>query len=142
GLKRLVALKVVLGGNYASEAHRRRFRLEAHAVASLHHPNIIQIYDVGEQEGRPYFTLELMDGGSLADRFGGHRLPPREGAELIEELARAVHCAHEHGIVHRDLKPGNILLTRDGTPKITDFGLAKLLDDENTHTRTGSVLGT
>jgi tetratricopeptide (TPR) repeat protein/predicted Ser/Thr protein kinase len=141
GLKRLVALKVVLGGNYAGEVQRRRFQLEAHAVARLHHPNIVQIYDVGEQDGHPYFTLEYVDGGSLSDKFGGRGMPPREAAQLIAVLARAIHYAHERGIVHRDLKPGNVLLAGDGTPKITDFGLAKLMDAED-HTRTGSVLGT
>src|SRR5262249_35226430 len=114
---------------------------EAHAVARLHHPNIVQIYDVGEQDGHPYFTLEYVDGGSLSDKFGGRGMPPREAAQLIAVLARAIHYAHERGIVHRDLKPGNVLLAGDGTPKITDFGLAKLMDAEN-HTRTGSVLGT
>ncbi|HMF11500.1 MAG TPA: serine/threonine-protein kinase, partial [Gemmataceae bacterium] len=141
-LDRFVAIKMVLGGGYAGEARRRRFRLEAQAVARLHHPNIVQIYDVDEQDEHPYFTIEFVDGGSLAERIARGPLPPREAAGLIEVLARAIHCAHERGIVHRDLKPGNVLLARDGTPKITDFGLAKLVDGQDGHTRTGSVLGT
>jgi tetratricopeptide (TPR) repeat protein/predicted Ser/Thr protein kinase len=141
-LDRFVAIKMVLGGGCAGEARRRRFRLEAQAVARLHHPNIVQIYDVDEQDEHPYFTIEFVDGGSLADRIAAGPLPPREAAGLIEVLARAIHCAHERGIVHRDLKPGNVLLARDGTPKITDFGLAKLVDGQDGHTRTGSVLGT
>jgi serine/threonine protein kinase/Tfp pilus assembly protein PilF len=142
GLNRLVAIKMVLSGGFAGAAQRRRFRLEAQAVARLHHPNIVQIYDVGEQEEQPYFTLEFVENGSLSDRIASGVLTPRDAARLIEMIARAVHCAHERGIIHRDLKPGNILLTRDGIPKITDFGLAKLVDDEGAHTRTGSVVGT
>jgi tetratricopeptide (TPR) repeat protein/predicted Ser/Thr protein kinase len=141
-LDRFVAVKMVLGSGYAGEARRRRFRLEAQAVARLHHPNIVQIYDVGEHDDHPYFTLEYVDGGSLGERISGKPLPPREAAEIIEVLARAIHCAHERGIIHRDLKPCNVLMARDGTPKITDFGLAKLMDAEDAHTRTGSVLGT
>jgi serine/threonine protein kinase/tetratricopeptide (TPR) repeat protein len=142
GLNRLVAIKMVLAGGLAGAAQRRRFRLEAQAVARLHHPNIVQIYDVGEQDEQPYFTLEYVENGSLSDRIGKSVLAPREAARFIEMIAQAVHCAHERGIIHRDLKPGNILLTREGTPKITDFGLAKLVDDDTAHTRTGSVVGT
>jgi tetratricopeptide (TPR) repeat protein/predicted Ser/Thr protein kinase len=142
GLNRIVALKMILGGAYVGEAQRRRFQVEAEAVARLQHPNIVQIHQVGEQEGHPYFTLEYVDGRSLSERFRGPPLSSREAAHLISVLAKAIHCAHEQGIIHRDLKPGNVLLARDGTPKIVDFGLAKLLDDQDAHTRTGSVVGT
>src|SRR5581483_10621675 len=103
---------------------RERFRIEAEAVARLQHPNIVQIYEVGEHHGQPYLTLELVDGGSLAQERGGKPEAPRSAAARAEVLARAMHHAHEHGIVHRDLKPSNVLLTADGVPKITDFGLA------------------
>lgn len=142
GLNRLVAIKMVLAGGFAGPAQRRRFKLEAQAVARLHHPNIVQIYDVGEQDEQPYFTLEYVENGSLSDCIAKGVFAPREAAKLIEMIAQAMHCAHERGIIHRDLKPGNILLTREGTPKITDFGLAKLVDDDTAHTRTGSVVGT
>jgi tRNA A-37 threonylcarbamoyl transferase component Bud32 len=138
-LKRRVALKMLL----ASHAHtdeRQRFMSEAGAVAQLKHPNIVQIYEIGEAEGRPFFSLELVEGGSLEERFGGKPMAWRQAAELIALLSRAVHAAHEQGIVHRDLKPANILLEPDGTPKITDFGIAKRLDSKQT--QAGKILGT
>ncbi|MBY0527140.1 MAG: protein kinase [Gemmataceae bacterium] len=167
-LQRLVALKMVLTGEYASPQELARFRGEGLAVARLHHPNIVQIYEVGEQNGRPFFSLEFVDGGSLAQRLAGTTLPARSAAAMAETLARAVHHAHQQGIVHRDLKPGNILLkvvsgqssvvskdkaapssalTTDHLslttiPKITDFGLAKRTDGASDQTKTGSVLGT
>jgi serine/threonine-protein kinase len=141
-LKRQVALKMILSGVHAGPQERERFRSEAEAVASLQHPNIVQIYEVDHHEGLPYFALELVDGGSLAQRLDGRPQPARYAAELVETLARAVHHAHQHGIVHRDLKPGNILLMTDGTPKITDFGLAKHLDTSDGPTRSGTVMGT
>jgi WD40 repeat protein len=139
--ERLVALKMILAGGHAGEADLARFRAEAEAVARLQHPNVVQVYEVGEHDGRPFFSLELCGGGSLADRLRGGPLAPREAAALVETLARAVHAAHRQQIVHRDLKPGNVLLTADGTPKITDFGLARRLDAAG-QTQTGSILGT
>jgi WD40 repeat protein len=141
-LGRAVALKMILAGAHASPGELARFRAEADALARLRHPNIIQIHDVGEYEGRPYLALEYVEGGSLKDRLGGTPLPPRQAAALVQTLAGAVQAAHGCGIVHRDLKPGNVLLAGDGTPKITDFGLAKRLDAAAGPTRTGSVLGT
>jgi serine/threonine-protein kinase len=141
-LKRLVALKMILSGAHAGAQDLLRFRSEAEAVASLQHPNIVQVYEVGDQDGLPYFSLEYVDGGSLSQKLKGQPLPARQAAELIEVLARAVHYAHLHGIVHRDLKPANILLTADGQPKITDFGLAKHLDGTGAQTRSGAVMGT
>jgi eukaryotic-like serine/threonine-protein kinase len=141
-LSRVVALKMILAGTHAGAEHLGRFRTEAEAVASLHHPNIVQIYDVGEQEGRPYLALEYLDGGSLDNRLDGTPWSVSRAAALIETLARAVHVAHQAGIVHRDLKPGNVLFTADGTPKITDFGLAKRLDSLTAQTQSGAIMGT
>jgi WD40 repeat protein/tRNA A-37 threonylcarbamoyl transferase component Bud32 len=149
-LNRLVALKLILAGAHAGMEALGRFRLEAEAVARLHHPHVVQIYEVGESEGRPYLALEFMEGGSLAQKLAGMPLPARSAAELLETLAHAVHAAHQRGIVHRDLKPANVLLTADGTPKVSDFGLAKQLDSPEEaatsgpafQTRTGAILGT
>jgi WD40 repeat protein/tRNA A-37 threonylcarbamoyl transferase component Bud32 len=140
-LRRLVALKMILAGIHAGEEDRQRFLREAEAVARLQHPNVIQIYEIGEHKGLPYLSLEFCAGGSLAARLHGTPLPGREAAQLVETLARAMHAAHQQQIVHRDLKPGNILLTADGRLKITDFGLAKKLDERGT-TQTGDVMGT
>jgi serine/threonine protein kinase len=140
-LDRIVALKMVLAGGHAGAEHRKRFRVEAEAVARLQHPNIVQIYEVGEHEGRPFFSLEFCAGGGLDRTLKGALLPPGDAAWLVETLARAVHAAHEQHVVHRDLKPAHVLLTADGTPKITDFGLAKRLDDAG-QTRSGETLGT
>src|SRR5262245_44247853 len=154
-LNRPVALKVVLAGEHADAWELGRFHAEAEAVARLDHPNIVQIYEVGEHDGLPYLALELLDGGSLAQHLARKPLSPRLAAELAETLARAVHYAHQRGVVHRDLKPANILLVKnesiDGTthhsplttrqPKIVDFGLAKRLDSVGA-THTGQVLGT
>ena len=142
GLNRLTALKMILAGTHAGPEQLARFHAEAEAVAQLQHPNIVQIYEVGQRDGRPFFSLEVLDGGSLAQKLNGTPLPHRQAAQMLEALARAIHFAHEHGIVHRDLKPANILLATDGTPKITDFGLAKRLEDDSAHTGTGAVLGT
>ncbi|MCP9473489.1 MAG: serine/threonine protein kinase, partial [Nitrospira sp.] len=141
-LNRVVALKMVLSGGHASAAELARFLTEAEAVAALQHPNIVQIHEIGRHNGLPYFTLEFMDGGSLTDRVKEHPLPPREAARIVEAMARAMHFAHERGIIHRDLKPDNVLLTADGTPKITDFGLAKKIEGGSGVTQTGAIMGT
>jgi hypothetical protein len=141
-LKRLVALKMILAGPHAGPDELARFRVEAEAVARLQHPNIVQIYDVGEHGGVSYFSLEHLADGSLVRKLRDRPLSGREAAELVEKLARAMHYAHTQGVIHRDLKPANVLLAADGTPKIADFGLAKRLDDASRQTATGAVLGT
>jgi serine/threonine protein kinase/formylglycine-generating enzyme required for sulfatase activity/tetratricopeptide (TPR) repeat protein len=141
-LGRVVALKVLLAGAHAGALDLARFKAEAEAVARLSHPNVVQVYEVGEDRGCSYLALEYVAGGSLAAKLRGTLLPAGEAARLVETLARAVHAAHEHGVVHRDLKPANVLLTDDGTPKIVDFGLARRLDAATLHTQTGTVLGT
>jgi WD40 repeat protein len=137
-----VALKMILSGGHAGEQELARFQLEAAAVAKLHHPNIVPIQEFGDHEGNPFFSLEFVDGGSLAARLKQGPLPCREAATLVEKLAQAMQHAHEHGIVHRDLKPANVLLTKEGEPKVTDFGLAKQLGADDGLSQTGSVLGT
>jgi serine/threonine protein kinase len=124
-LNRPVALKMVLAGPYAVPEELERFVQEAEAVAGLRHPNIVQVYDAGDLDGRPWFTMELVEGGHLGQKIDGVPQPARESASLVATVAQAVHVAHQNGIVHRDLKPANILLTADGTPKVTDFGLAR-----------------
>src|SRR5262249_19943295 len=141
-LNREVALKRVLSGAHARAEETARFRREAEAVARLQHPNIVHVYDIIEADGCLYCSLELVEGGSLDRRPAGPPLPPRGAAELVEVLARAMHHAHQRGIVHRDLKPANVLLTADGTPKVTDFGLAKRLDQSMQQTPDGAMLGT
>lgn len=141
-LDRIVAIKMVLAGAHAGPEQLERFYIEARAVAHLQHPNIVQIYEVGEQAGLPYFSLEFVDGGSLDKKAARKPQPPREAAEMVQTLAGAMHSAHKHGVIHRDLKPANILLTRDGSPKITDFGLAKRLEGESSQTRSGAIMGT
>jgi serine/threonine protein kinase len=141
-LKRVVAVKMVLAGAQASDKELARFRAEAEAVARLQHPYIVQIHEIGSREGRPFFALEFVAGGTLRQKLGGDPQPPRQAADLVAKLASAMQVAHERGIVHRDLKPGNVLLTPDGTPKIADFGLAKQLDADQAQTQTGAILGT
>src|SRR5206468_9996993 len=122
---------------------RLRFQIETEAVARLQHPHIVQLYEVGEVRGQPFFSLEFCDGGRLTDQLKKQRPTPREAAALIETLARAMHYAHLRGVVHRDLKPGNVLLASDGTVKITDFGLAKQIDAEARDvSQSGAIMGT
>lgn len=142
-LNRDVALKMVLAGNHASKNQLTRFQAEARAVAQLQHPNIVQVFEVGEHQGLPYFSLEFVDGVSLDQLLGGKPLPPREAAKIAEKICRAMQYAHDRGILHRDIKPANILLTKDQQPKVTDFGLAKQLDDEDSlSTKAGTIMGT
>jgi tRNA A-37 threonylcarbamoyl transferase component Bud32 len=140
-LNRLVALKMILAGGHAGTADLTRFQTEVEAIARLQHPNIVQVYEVGEHEGKPFFSLEFCGGGSLERKLNGTPLPAAEAAALVETLARAMHAAHSQHIIHRDLKPANVLLLEDGTPKITDFGLAKKLDEAG-QTQEGAVMGT
>ncbi len=142
GLNRLVALKVIRGRVYADPEIAARFRDEAEAAARFLHPNIIQVYEIGESEGHGYLVLEYASGGSLQQKLAGTPQVPRDAARIIEDLARALHYAHQHGIIHRDLKPANVVLTEDGMPKVTDFGLAKLMEREAGLTRTGDIMGT
>jgi WD40 repeat protein/tRNA A-37 threonylcarbamoyl transferase component Bud32 len=140
-LKRFVALKMILAGGHARAQELARFKTEAEAIARLQHPNIVQVYEVGEHEGRPFFSLEYCGGGSLQRKLAGTPLPPKEAAGLVETLARAMHAAHAKGVIHRDLKPANVLLAEDGTAKITDFGLARNLEEAG-QTLSGTVVGT
>ena len=161
-LNRIVALKMILAGAQADPQQLDRFRAEAEAVARLQHPHIVQIYEISEYDGCPFFSLEFVDGGTLAQKLNGAPQPPRLAAQFVRLLALAIHSAHQKGIIHRDLKPGNILLATPtehisgvdslqaetqaalrlyGIPKITDFGLAKHLDVQS-QTRTGAIIGT
>src|SRR5438552_3242013 len=141
-LNRIVALKVISLGQWASKAHLKRFRLEAEAAARLEHPSIVPIHEVGERDGSCYFSMKLVEGGQLDEVVRRTPMSIWQAAELIAKVARTVHYAHEHGILHRDIKPGNILLDQKGEPHLTDFGLARLVETESTMTRTLDVLGT
>ena len=141
-LNRIVALKIIGLGHWATKAHLKRFRLEAEAAASLDHPFIVPIHEIGESNGSCYFSMQLVEGGQLDQVLKGQPLPVRQAAKLIVTLARTVHYAHERGIIHRDIKPGNILLDAKGEPHLTDFGLAQLVETESTVTRTTEALGT
>jgi serine/threonine protein kinase/tetratricopeptide (TPR) repeat protein len=141
-LNRTVAVKVIGLGYWATEAHLKRFRREAEAAASLEHPCIVPIYEVGEREGSCYFSMKFVEGGQLDEVMKREPMSIRQASELIAKVARTVHYAHEHGILHRDIKPGNVLLDANGEPLLTDFGLARLVETESTVTRTMDVLGT
>jgi serine/threonine-protein kinase len=162
GLKRIVALKMILAGDHVGEAELARFRTEAEAAGQLQHPNIVQVYEVGEQGGCPFLSLEYINGGSLKDRLGGKPQPVLHAAQLVQVLAQTMDFAHRQGIIHRDLKPGNVMLVDArasrssestlsiaplveelyGIPKIADFGLAKRLEEDKGQTRSGTILGT
>jgi len=140
-LKRAVALKVILAGGHAGETELARFQIEAEAAARLKHQHFVQIYEVGSDEGLPFLALEFCGGGNLDDRIARSPMAPRESAELLAKLADAMDHAHQAGVIHRDLKPGNVLFDDHGEPKITDFGLAKKVGEDDSHTKTVSVMG-
>src|SRR5215472_14639864 len=141
-LNRTVALKVIGLGHWATETHVKRFRREAEAAASLEHPGIVPIYEIGERDGACYFSMKFIEGGQLDEVVSRQPMPSRGAAEVIAKLARTIHYAHEHGILHRDIKPGNILVDKNREPLLTDFGLARLVEAESTITRTREALGT
>jgi len=135
-LGRIVALKMILGGTLARPDDLQRFKTEASAAAQLQHPNIVSLFEVGAQADQPYFSMEYISGTSLSERVSLGPLPGRRAAVYLEATARAVHFAHSRGILHRDLKPGNVLLDEHDQPKVTDFGLAKLMSSDSGQTRT------
>jgi len=141
-LNRTVAIKVIGLGHWATKAHLKRFRLEAEAAASLDHPGIVPIHEVGERDGSCYFSMKFVEGGQLDEVVRHEPMSIRRAVELMAKVSRTVHYAHENGILHRDIKPGNILLDKKGEPHLTDFGLARLVESESTVTRTLEVLGT
>jgi hypothetical protein len=132
----------VLAGSWASPEHQRRFRTEAEAAAHLDHPQIVPIYEIGEHEGNSYFSMRLLDGGSLAEHLPRYGNDPRAAASLVAQIARALHHAHQRGVLHRDLKPSNILLDAEGRPSLADFGLAKRVGSLANLTLSGVLVGT
>ena len=142
-LKRIVALKMILAGRFASRDEVARFRRGAEAAANLHHNNIAQIHEVGEQEGWHYITMDYVEGSSLAERVRAQGpLPPKQAARYIKKTAEAMHYAHQRGTYHRDLKPANVLIDENDEPQVTDFGLAKRLDDDPEMTQDTDFFGT
>jgi predicted Ser/Thr protein kinase len=141
-LHRVVALKMILGGSLAGSAEVQRFRTEAEVIAALDHPHIVPIYEVGEHDGLPWFSMKLIDGGSLSEQLPRLARDRRAAVQLLAQVARAVHHAHQRGLLHRDLKPGNILLDQQGQPYVTDFGLARRLEGGSNLTQTGAIVGT
>ncbi|MGF1583391.1 MAG: WD40 repeat domain-containing serine/threonine protein kinase, partial [Gemmataceae bacterium] len=141
-LNRIVALKMILAGNHARHEDIVRFLAEAEAVATFSHPNIVQVYETGQHNKMPFMALEFISGGSLNGKLKNGPLKPREVAELVEQIAHGMNAAHQAGIVHRDLKPANVLLTEEGIPKVTDFGLAKKVEGGHGLTQTNAVMGT
>jgi serine/threonine protein kinase len=141
-LNRTVALKMILAGQLASAADVQRFHTEAEAAANLDHPNIVPIHEVGEHDGQHYFSMKLIEGGSLAEQLTRFAEDAKATAKLLAVVARAVHHAHQRGILHRDLKPGNILVDQHGQPHVTDFGLAKRVEGNTGQTQTGAIVGT
>ena len=141
-LDRVVAVKMLLRRDLASQADLARFRSEAEAAARLDHPGIVSIFEVGEYDGHPFYSMQFVEGTTLARKLAAGPLPPREAAALLASVAEAVHVAHARGVLHRDLKPSNILIDASGTPHVTDFGLAKRLEGDESVTHTGAILGT
>ena len=141
-LGRNVALKMMLRGAWASAADMARFRAEAEAAARLNHPHVVPVYEVGEQDGHPYFSMKYVAGSTLSARLAEGPMPPRETAELLVPVCDAIEYAHQNGLLHRDLKPSNILLDEEGRPHVSDFGLAKRVEAGESWTRTGAIIGT
>ncbi len=141
-LNRTVALKMILAGQLADDTDVKRFHTEAEAAASLDHPGIVPIFEVGQHEGQHYFSMGFVEGRSLSQRLAEGPLPSREAAEMIRRVSEAIEYAHRHGVIHRDLKPANILLDQNGNPRVTDFGLAKKIQGDSGLTGSGQIMGT